>query len=82
MPVSGCGLRTDLGEIYTQDVEDYMLLKVVDCGQTLVSYTQQRVGHACISCGLRTDLGELHLTTLGTVTFTSCGLRTDLGELH
>ncbi len=38
-------------------------MRVVDCGQTLVSYTKRLPKVYDLSrCGLRTDLGELHLS--------------------
>ena len=53
MPVSGCGLRTVLGELHS-----YKLIadhdKVVDCGQTLVSYTWRGCGcrmRCVVDCG-------------------------------
>ena len=85
-----CGLRTDLGELHSvRHSVNLPPTTVVDCGQSLVSYTP--LGHntggsvAGLSCGLRTVLGELHYSRhlrKPSLVRNSCGLRTVLGELH
>ncbi len=54
IPASGCGLRTDLGELHSNATAQQRHT-VVDCGQTLVSYT---VSHRISRRELVVDCGQ------------------------